>query len=100
MGWIRRLRNTLFDPGLDDEFRAEARAHFDELVRASIRSGATKEAAEREAPRHVGNLSRAQDDTRDVDVLRWLDELGRDVRQAVRQLRRVPGFALAAILVL
>jgi putative ABC transport system permease protein len=100
MGWIRRFRNTLFDGGLNHEFQAEARAYFDELVREDIRTGATRERAERDARDRMGNLTLALDQTRDVDTLQWLDDLIRDVRLGMRQLRRTPGFALVAILTL
>jgi putative ABC transport system permease protein len=100
MGWMRRLRSTLFDQGVVDEFHAEARAYFDELVREGIRNGAARERAERDAQDRMGNLALAQDQTRDADTLRWLDDLIRDVRLATRQLRRTRGFAVVAILML
>jgi len=100
MGWMRRFRNTLFDGHLNPEFHAEARSYFDELVRENIRTGATRERAEREARDRMGNLALALDETRDVDTLQWLDDLLRDVRLGMRQLRRTPGFALVAILTL
>ena len=38
--------------------------------------------------------------TRDIWGWRWLDDLGRDARHALRSLRRSPGFAGAVVLVL
>jgi predicted permease len=100
MGWMRRLHNTVFDRSLLDEFHAESRAYFDELVREGIRKGQTRERAECDARDRLGNLALAQDETRDADTLRWLDELMRDLRLAIRQLRRTPGFAFVAVLTL
>jgi ABC-type antimicrobial peptide transport system permease subunit len=37
---------------------------------------------------------------RDVDVLRWLSDLGQDLRYVFRTLRTAPGFAAVAILTL
>lgn len=93
MGVLRRLRNTLIDRPVVDEFHAEAHAYFDELVREGMRNGATRERAEVAARDRMGNLALAQDQTRDADTLRWLDDFIRDVRLATRQLRRAPGFA-------
>jgi predicted permease len=100
MGWIRRLHNTLFDRRLGPEFRAEAQAFFDELVREGIRNGLTQDRAEREAHARMGNLALAQDETRDADTLRWLDEIVRDVRYALRMMRKNPGFAAIALVTL
>jgi predicted permease len=100
MSWIRRFRNTLFDGRVNHEFHAEARAYFDELVRENVRTGATRERAERDARDRMGNLALALDETRDVDTLQWLDDLMRDVRLGMRQLRRTPGFTVVAILTL
>src|SRR5215510_3482376 len=100
MGWFRRLGNTVFDSRVEADFRAEVRAFFDELVRENVRNGATRERAERDARREMGNLALAHDETRDADTLRWLDDLGRDVRHALRQLRRNRAHAAIVVVVL
>jgi putative ABC transport system permease protein len=97
MGWIRRLRNTIVDRPLQEEFDAEARAYFDERVREGIRRGLTRVEAEMDARRDLGNLALARDEARDADTLRWLDDVWRDLRYAVRLLRRTPLFSAAAV---
>jgi hypothetical protein len=41
-----------------------------------------------------------KEDTHAVDMIGWLDSAVRDVRYAVRLLRKSPGFTLASILTL
>jgi len=48
--------------------------------------------------RALGNTSLALDDARDVWIWPWFDSVFRDIRHALRGLRRRPGFAITAIL--
>ena len=48
----------------------------------------------------MGNALLIRERTRDVWGWRWLDDLGRDLRHAVRGLGRTPGFAAAVVVIL
>jgi len=56
--------------------------------------------ADRTARRKMGNATLIRERARDVWGWRWLDDLGRDVRHALRSLGRSPGFSTAVVLVL
>ena len=98
MGWLRRLGSTVVGKRLERTLDEEMRFHVDERTDEYVRAGMTREEARRAALRRFGNVTLAKERARDVDTVRWLADLGRDVRYAIRALRKSPEFALAAVL--
>ncbi len=63
-------------------------------------SGRSPEEAAREARRAFGNRTLAREHSIEVWQWRWLENLWADLRFALHQLRKSPGYALTAILTL
>src|SRR4051812_23113500 len=98
MGWLRRLRATFSSS--DGDFDEERRFHIDERTDEYVRRGLSRDDARRAAIARFGNLALAKERTQDVDTFRWVNDLGRDIRYALRMLRRSPGFSATAIICL
>lgn len=83
-----------------DELDREIRDHLEEETLDNIARGMSEDNARAAAIRKFGNVTRVKEDVRGVWVPGWLDRLRQDARDAVRHLRRNPGFSFAIILTL
>ena len=87
----RRGRKAL--DGLADDLRD----HIERQTEENLARGMTPDEARRQARLALGNTALIEEDTRAVWVSRWLEELRRDLRYALRTFRRSPGFAATAV---
>ena len=97
MNWIPSIfrRRKLYD-----DLSEEIRAHIQERTAQLIREGLSAEEAGRQARVAFGNRALLEERSREVWQWPTLESIWADVRFALRQSGRSPGFALAAVLTL
>ena len=97
IGWARDL---FLRRRLERDLADEIQQHLDEKTDALVANGMPREDAVLAARRAFGNVTRMEEQGRDVWRILTLEDLFADVRFALRQLRKSPAFALAGILTL
>ena len=94
--WIPFLGRRRAEEGLQTELGL----HLALERQRQREAGLPEDAVQRAAKRTLGNPLLIREHTRDVWGWRWLDDLGRDLRHALRGLRRSPGFSATVALIL
>jgi putative ABC transport system permease protein len=97
MNPLRWIRNLLARGRMDRDLAEEIELHLQEKREELMAAGFTRDAAAAAARRAFGNATLVREQSRDVWRRRAIDDLTSDVRYAIRQLRRTPSFAAAAI---
>ena len=97
MGWLQRIRNLGKRDAVDAEIAAELQSHIDLAVEEAVRAGMSEDEARRAARLRFGNPAAVKETTMEADAALGIDGVWRDVRFAVRQLKRSPGFAVTVI---
>ncbi len=87
-------RRSQFDRELEDEIQFHIETRAEELQQ----QGVPEEAAREQARREFGPRARMREDTRSAWQFRWLEDLWRDLRYAVRAFAKNPGFTAIAVL--
>ena len=90
------LRRNMVEQALDDELSSSVEL----LTEAKMNEGLSQREARRQALIELGGIEQVKEEVRAIRFGLFLDNLARDLRFAVHQLRRNPGFTTTVILTL
>lgn len=97
---LNRIRSFFRKQPLDRELDAEITAHIEMAIEENVGRGLSPEEARRQALVQLGGIEQSRERHRESRGLPWLDVLAQDLRFTFRALRRDPGFAAVAVLIL
>jgi predicted permease len=100
MSLWQRLRGTVANDRLGGELDEELRSHVEMRMEENIAAGMSPGEAKRDAQRRFGNTSLTKEDTREMDIIGWLDATKQNLRYGWRVLLRSKIFAIVAVLTL
>jgi predicted permease len=89
--WRRRER--------EEELVRELDSYVAHEIDDQVAAGRTLEEAQIAAHRKLGNVTRVREEVYEMNSLRQVQSLGRDVRQAIRALRRTPWYSFTVVTV-
>ena len=95
-----RLRSLLRRSRVERELSDELRFHLEKLVEERVGQGMTPEHARCAGLRKLGGVEQIKEECRDMRRTNSIENVLKDVRYALRMLRRSPGFSVVVILTL
>jgi macrolide transport system ATP-binding/permease protein len=98
--WMLRLAGMLPNAQRERELADEIEGHLQMHIDDNIRRGMTPELARRDAILKLGGVESTKQAYRERRTVPFLENLLRDIRFAIRQLRKNTGFTSTAILML
>jgi len=95
-----RVRSLFYGSTVEQELDEEIRYHLEREIEERVNAGLAPDEARRAARRSMGAIAQRMDECRDARRVNVVAHLIQDLRFAVRQLVKSPGFACTAILML
>ena len=97
---FRRIANLFRRTRIDREIQDELHAHIEMRIDDNLAAGMPPTEARRDALLRFGNPTLQQERVTRVDAALGLNNLLRELRHTLRQLRKSPGFTVTAVLML
>ncbi|HMJ60927.1 MAG TPA: ABC transporter permease, partial [Bryobacteraceae bacterium] len=98
--WLSRLAGIVPNARSERDLSNEIASHLQLHIDDNLRSGMSPELARRDALLKLGGVEPVKEACRDRRSIPFVENLLRDVRFAIRQLRKNPAFTATAILML
>src|SRR5262245_30707172 len=95
-----RFRSLLRRAKVEDELDREMQFHLDEQIQEYINAGMDAEEARSAALRNIGNIGLLKEECRDKRGLRFFEESARNLRYAIRMLRKNGTLTAVSVLTL
>jgi predicted permease len=95
-----RLRSLFSRSTVERELDEELRYHLERQIEHNVAAGMTRAEARRDALQSIEGFAQRKEECRDMRGLNLIENLEKDLRFAIRQLRKNLGFTCTAIVVL
>src|SRR6266700_417016 len=95
--WIR-LQGLLLRGRNAQQLHDEMQFHLEQQIAENLGAGMSRDEARYAAMRTFGNPTVLKEEARDTWGWAWLEQIVSDLRYALRQLSRSPGFTVAVVL--